>query len=80
MKCRSADTGRLPDVTVLRQIASPRRLRPIAWAESEDPGGRIVRLVVEVTPFALAVRETRPGLEQEDVEPSLRKLDGFEGR
>ena len=71
---RSADAGRLPHVAVLREIARPRRLRSVAWTEAEDSCRGIVRLVLEVTPFLVALREPRSRLEQQDVEPARSKL------
>ena len=72
----AAHARRLPEKAVLRQIACPRRLRAIAGAEAKDPGGGVVRLVLQVRPFPFAVRELRAGLEKQHIESAGRQLFG----
>src|SRR5580765_1063114 len=78
MDRRAADACRLPEETVLRQVTGPRWLRAVAGAEPEDAGRRIVRLVLEVRPLALAVLEASAGLEQQDVETTCGELLGHD--
>src|SRR6185437_1280551 len=78
MDRRAADTCRLPEETVLRQVTGPRWLCAVAGAEPEDAGRRIVRLVLEVRPLALAVLEAGAGLEQQDVETTCGELLGHD--
>src|SRR6476620_11386430 len=78
MDSGAADACRLPEKTVLRQVTGPRWLRAVAGAEPEDAGRRIVRLVLEVRPLALAVLEAGACLEQQDVETTCGELLGHD--
>src|SRR4029077_17855804 len=78
MDRRAADACRLPEETILRQVTGPRWLRAVAGAEPEDARRRIVRLVLEVRPLALAVHEAGAGLEPQDVETTCGELLGHD--
>src|SRR4029079_6210684 len=68
MHRRAADACRLPEEAVLRQVAGPGRLSAVTGAEPEDSRGRIVRLVLEVRPLALALFEGCARFQEKTVE------------
>ncbi len=48
---RAADAGKLPEERVLAGFPEPRRLAAITRAEPEEPGQRVVRVVLVMRPF-----------------------------
>lgn len=68
MERRTTDTGDLPHERVLRQVAQPRPLGSVAGAFAEEPGDRVVGIVLEVCPLVFGVVEAWPGFEYQYVE------------